>query len=152
MMGIVGENERLSSTVISANVNLASRVEGLTKQTGSGLLITRDTLNQIAGHESEFSYRFLGMVQAAGVNEIVGLFDMLDALSPKKKRCRLATKTVFESGVRKFHQKDYAAAVQRFKKVVNADPTDICAVHHLEDAHKHLKDPGLPSVFVFDKK
>jgi class 3 adenylate cyclase len=152
MMGIVGEEERLSSTVISANVNLASRVEGLTKQTGSGLLITRDTLNQLAGHESDFSYRFIGMVQAAGINEVVGLFDMLDALPPRDKKARLSTKEVFESGVRKYHMKDYATAVQRFEKVLTADPQDICASHYLEEAHKHLLDPSLPSVFVFGKK
>jgi len=152
MMGIVGENERLSSTVISANVNLASRVEGLSKQTGSGMLITRDTLNQLAGYEAEFAYRFIGMVQAAGVNEVLGLFDMLDALPARDKKIRLATKKIFESGVRKYHMKDYAAAVQRFEKVVAADPSDICAAHHLEEAHRHLKDPGQPSVFVFDKK
>jgi len=152
MMGIVGENERLSSTVISANVNLASRVEGLSKQTGSGLLITRNTMNQLSGNESEFAYRFIGMVQAAGVNEVVGLFDMLDALPLKEKKQRLATKTIFESGVRKYHMKDYAAAVQRFEKVVAADPKDICAAHHLEDAKRHLEDPSLSSIFIFDKK
>jgi class 3 adenylate cyclase len=54
MMGIVGENERLSSTVISNNVNLASRMESLSKQTGSGILITKDTLNQLSGNEGEF--------------------------------------------------------------------------------------------------
>jgi len=152
MMGIVGENERLSSTVISANVNLASRVESLTKQTASGVLITRDTLNQLAGHEEEFSYRFIGMVQAAGVNEVVALFDMLDALMPKDKKCRMATKIVFESGVRKYHMKDYAAAVKRFEKVLAADPQDKCASHYLEEAHKHLQNPELPSIFIFDKK
>ena len=152
MMGIVGENERLSSTVISANVNLASRVESLTKQTGSGLLITRDTLNQLSGREEEFSYRFIGMVQAAGVNVVVGLFEILDALTPKEKKFRLATKSAFESGVRKYHMKDYAAAIQRFEKVLAADPRDICASLHLEEAHKHLQNPTLPSVFVFDKK
>ncbi|MCL2269804.1 MAG: adenylate/guanylate cyclase domain-containing protein, partial [Treponema sp.] len=152
MMGIVGENERLSSTVISANVNLASRVESLSKQTGSGLLITRNTLNQLAGHESEFAYRFIGMVQAAGVNEVVGLFDMLDALPSMVSIMRLATKDVFESGVRKFHMKDYVSAVQRFEKVIATDPQDTCAAHYLEEAHEHLKNPSLPSVFIFDKK
>ncbi|MCL2763822.1 MAG: HAMP domain-containing protein [Treponema sp.] len=152
MMGIVGENERLSSTVISPNVNLASRVEGLSKQTGSGMLITRDTLNQLTGNESEFSYRFIGMVQAAGVNVVVGLFDMLDALPSREKQFRLKTKTVFESGVRKFHMKDYETAVERFERVVKADPNDICAAHHLEDAKRHLEDPTLPSVFVFGRK
>lgn len=45
MMDIVGDHEGLSSTVISKNVNLASRLEPLTKQTGSGILISRDTMN-----------------------------------------------------------------------------------------------------------
>ena len=152
MMGIVGENERLSSTVISTNVNLASRLEGLTKQTGSGLLVTRDTMNQLAGHESEFAYRFIGMVQAAGINDVIGLFDMLDALPPRDKHLRIATKVVFESGVRKYHMKDYAASIIRFEKVTAADPKDICAAHYLEEAHKHLQNPALPSVFTFDKK
>jgi len=152
MMGIVGENERLSSTVISDNVNLASRLEGLTKQTGSGLLITRDTLNQLAGFETEFEYRFIGMVRAAGVNEVVGLFDMLDALPPKEKQARLSTKAIFESGVRKYHMKDYAVAVKRFKRVITDDPQDICAKHYLSEAIKHYKNPELPSVFVFDRK
>ncbi|MCL2229625.1 MAG: adenylate/guanylate cyclase domain-containing protein, partial [Treponema sp.] len=152
MMGIVGENERLSSTVISANVNLASRLEGLSKQTGSGVLISKDTMNQLTGRESEFSYRFIGMVRAAGVNEVLGLFDIIDALPQKDRKLRLLTKKVFESGVRKFHTKDYAAAVHRFEKVIEADPGDICAIHHLEEAKKHLADPSLQSVFSFDKK
>jgi len=152
MMGIVGENERLSSTVISANVNLASRVEGLTKQTGSGLLITRDTLNQLTGLESEFEYRFIGMVRAAGVNEVVGLFDMLDALPPEEKQVRLSTKKIFESGVRKYHMKDYTAAVDRFQKVTADDPQDICAQHYLNEATEHLNNPELPSVFIFNRK
>jgi len=152
MMGIVGENERLSSTVISANVNLASRLEGLSKQTKSGVLITRDTLNQLSGSEAEFAYRFIGMVQAAGVNEVVGIFDILDALPDRDRKFRLSTKAIFESGVRKYHTKDYAAAVQRFQRVLAADPEDVCAAHHLLEAQKHLKDPGLSSVFVFDKK
>jgi len=152
MMGIVGENERLSSTVISANVNLASRIEGLTKQTGSGLLITRDTLNHLAGNESEFSYRFIGMVQAAGVNVVIGLFDILDALSPNDKNLRLSTKEVFESGVRMYHMKDYASAIVRFEEVLAADPEDKCASHHLREAHEHLNNPDLPSVFIFGRK
>jgi len=152
MMGIVGENERLSSTVISASVNLASRVEGLTKHTGSGLLITRDTLNQLAGHETEFAYRFIGMVQAAGVNEVVGLFDMLDALPEETRKSRLATKDVFESGVRKFHMKDYTGAVQRFEEVISGDPSDTLASYYLKEAHQHAQDPSLSSVFVFNRK
>jgi hypothetical protein len=152
MMGIVGENERLSSTVISPSVNLASRMESLTKQTQSGMLITRDTLNQIPNVEGEFQYRFIGMIQAAGVNEVVGAFDVLDALPPAIRKRRLATKKVFESGIRKYHMKEYQIACNRFELVIKADPSDICAANCLEEAQKRLKEPDLPSVFIFNKK
>jgi class 3 adenylate cyclase/HAMP domain-containing protein len=151
MMGIVGENERLSSTVISPNVNLASRVESLTKQTKSGMLITRNTLNEITNIE-DFNYRFIGMIRAAGVNEVVGLFDVLDALPAKTRKRRLATKQVFESGIRKYHTKEYKEALIRFEKVLTADPSDICAAKCLAETHRRLTDPNLPSVFEFEKK
>jgi class 3 adenylate cyclase/HAMP domain-containing protein len=151
MMGIVGEPERLSSTVISSNVNLASRVESLTKQTKSGMLITRDTLNQIS-NETEFQYRFIGMIQAAGINEVVGLFDVLDALPESTQKKRLATKKVFESGIRKYHTKEYKAALIRFEQVVAADPDDAYAATCLAETKKHLENPNLPSVFIYDKR
>ncbi|MDR1507423.1 MAG: HAMP domain-containing protein [Treponema sp.] len=152
MMGIVGEEKRLSSTVISPNVNLASRVESLTKQTHSGMLITRDTLNQISGSEEKFKYRFIGMVQAAGVNTVVGLFDILDALPAPVRARRIATKKVFESGIRRYHMKEYGSAIKRFEAVIKADPSDICAANCLAETRKRLENPNLPSIFVFDKK
>jgi class 3 adenylate cyclase len=152
MMGIVGENERLSSTVISKNVNMASRLESLTKQTGSAMLISRDTMNQLSGSEKEFNYRFIGMIRVAGVNEVLGVFDMLDALPEDICKKRMITKRIFESGVRKYHTKDYKAALKRFEKVVAADPGDICAANCLAETRKRLRDPELPSVFMFDKK
>jgi class 3 adenylate cyclase/HAMP domain-containing protein len=152
MMGIVGEEERLSSTVISKNVNLASRMESLTKQVKSGMLITRDTMDQIRNSERTFDYRFIGMIQASGVNEVIGVFDVLNALPERTQRIRLATRQVFESGIRKYHTKDYPSALQRFEKVVSADPGDACAAICLTETKKRLENPRLPSVFVFDKK
>jgi class 3 adenylate cyclase len=152
MMGIIGENERLSSTVISKNVNMASRLESLTKQTGSGMLITRETLNHIPENEVSFQSRVIGMIQPAGVNEVVGVFDVLDALPERERKKRLVTKRVFESGVKKFHIKQYKLALTRFKKVAEADKDDIWAAFCLEETLKHIDNPKLPSVFIIEKK
>ncbi|GMO25896.1 MAG: hypothetical protein Ta2F_01330 [Termitinemataceae bacterium] len=152
MMGIIGEEERLSSTVISKNVNFASRLESLTKQTGSGMLASRDTINQIPEADIDFEFRFIGMIQPAGVNEITGAVDILDTLTAEARKKRLLTKKIFESGIRKFHTKDYKAAYVRFKKVLSIDPDDICAGNCLAETIEHIKNPKLAGIFTFSKK
>ncbi|MDR0400591.1 MAG: HAMP domain-containing protein [Treponema sp.] len=152
MMGIIGEEERISSTVISQNVNMASRMESLTKQVKAGMLITRDTMNQIPSGRTEFNCRFIGMIKAAGLNTAVGVFDMLDALPSKIRARRIATRQVFESGIRLYHTKDYQNARRRFEKVVEADPDDVCAAYFLTETERRIKDPSQQSIFIFDRK
>jgi hypothetical protein len=132
---------------------MASRMETLTKQTGSGMLITSTTYNLVEeSQKKNFSVRFLGLVRVAGVNEVIGIYDILDALSESERKKRLATKLTFESGVRNFHTKKYDIAYQRFYKVAKYDKNDICAATYLEEARRHIEDPTLQSFFVFDKK
>jgi class 3 adenylate cyclase/HAMP domain-containing protein len=152
MMGIIGEQERISGTVISQNVNMASRMESLTKQVKAGMLVTKDTMNQISSGKEEFAYRFIGMIKAAGLNTAVGVFDMLDALPGKIRARRLATRQVFESGIRMYHTKDYQNARRRFEKVTAADPGDACAAYFLTETERRIKDSGLQSIFIFDQK
>ena len=47
MLGIIGEENRLQNTVISDSVNLASRVQDLTKVFGAKILLTSDTLIEL---------------------------------------------------------------------------------------------------------
>jgi hypothetical protein len=152
MLGIVGESERLSSTVISKNVNLASRMESLTKQTASGMLITRETMERLGAHNDEFAHRFIGMVQVSGVNEVTGVFDVLDALPEKVRNKRLETKALFESGVRRYHTKHYGEALECFTQVLAMDPSDVCAANCLVETQRRIDNPELSSLFVFDKK
>jgi class 3 adenylate cyclase len=152
MMGIIGEEERISGTVISQNVNMASRMESLTKQVKAGMLITKDTMNQIPSGREDFACRFIGMIKAAGLNTAIGVFDMLDALPGKIRARRIATRQVFESGIRMYHTKDYQNARRRFEKVAKADPDDACAAYFLTETERRIKDPGLQSIFIFDQK
>ncbi len=122
-IGIVGEQERMSGTVISNTVNLSSRMEALTKQYGAGMIISKDTLDRMENPDA-LSTRYLGMVQVAGVNEVAGLYEVLDCLEEETRAAREQTKTRFREAVRLFHIGEFQGALDEFAALEKMDPED----------------------------
>lgn len=139
MLGIIGEKERLSSTVISNTVNLASRLESLTKQYNTGMIISKDTMDRL-NDVNKYNLRFLGMVQVAGVNEVKALYEVLDCLEETERAARTATKDNFENGVKKFHLGNYKGALKCFNQVRQYNPNDKCI-----DKYVTLAENGIQS-------
>jgi len=152
MLGIVGEEERMSSTVISDSVNIASRIESLTKRYGTGILISKSTLNSLSNPE-KYNYRFLGNIQVKGKNEPVGIFEILDALDDKLKLKRIKTKEPFESAIKAYHKGNFDHAVAWFSEVLESDKDDPAAIMYLEMSRDAVSEnAGSGRMFIFDSK
>lgn len=65
MLGTIGENLRMDSTVISDTVNIASRLEGLTKKFQTDILVSGETYAAVV-ESLEFDFRFLGSETVKG--------------------------------------------------------------------------------------
>jgi predicted ATPase/class 3 adenylate cyclase/tRNA A-37 threonylcarbamoyl transferase component Bud32 len=72
MLGTIGDAERMDSTVISDAVNIASRLEGLTKEMGVGIIVSQDVLSRLEA-PSRFETRSLGTSAMKGRKEPVGI-------------------------------------------------------------------------------
>ncbi|EGK88093.1 GAF domain-containing protein [Microcoleus vaginatus PCC 9802] len=94
MLGTVGGPNRMDGTVISDAVNLASRVESLTKNYGVALLITQPTYARLK-NPSQYAIRTLDTVKVKGKSEAVTIYEVFDADPPEIKQAKLATLELF---------------------------------------------------------
>jgi len=73
MLGTIGEKDRMDGTVISDAVNLAARVESLTKEYGAPLLISEFTLQELADPKA-YDIRPVDVVVVKGKTRPVGIY------------------------------------------------------------------------------
>ena len=149
-IGIVGEEERLSGTVISDTVNLSSRLESLTKTYKTAMLISKDTLDHMKASDT-LDLRYLGMVQVAGVNEVRSLYEVLDCLSDEERQLRSASKSEFREALRLFHMGERGKAIQRLQALVDSGSDDHITKMYLQYMQE-LSPDDKGKVFVFVRK
>jgi class 3 adenylate cyclase len=78
MLGTIGENNRMDSTVISDTVNAASRIEGLNKKFSTDILVSGDTLHRLMKPDV-FEARFVGEETVKGKARAVRVFELVSA-------------------------------------------------------------------------
>ena len=128
MLGTIGESQRMDGTVIADAVNLASRIEGLTKNYGAAILLTEQTRDGLA-EPARYQLRRLGRVAVKGKAHGVDLFEACDADAPSKREAKLASREVFEAAVEAFAAGEFGEAVSGFTSVLSGDSEDGAAAY-----------------------
>jgi signal transduction histidine kinase/class 3 adenylate cyclase len=142
MLGTVGEQERMDGTVISSDVNLASRLESLTKQFRVPVIASGDVLDLLKdGHG--MAARRLGRVLLKGKHRAVDAYDVFEGELMERRARKLATRDLFEQGVAQFSAGELARAERSFRTVRARDPEDHAARFY-EDRCSHLLQFGTP--------
>lgn len=131
MLGTVGGYSRMDSTVISDTVNLASRIERLTKEYGVSLLISHDTFAQL-GDANHYTFRLIDRVKVQGKSAAISVYEIFDADPPKLRESKLVTKTAFEEALLLYHLHSFNEAAQLFEDCLRLNPEDTVAQIYLE--------------------
>ncbi|MFW7377345.1 MAG: 7TM diverse intracellular signaling domain-containing protein [Oligoflexus sp.] len=145
MLGTVGEPERFDVTVISDSVNVASRIEGVTKLLGVHALVSSQILESLPTKHG-FGFRYIGKFQLAGKRESLQLYEFLDLCAVSEKQKRLDQLENFNEAITLFSNSALAEAASLFEKLLERDPHDQVAAYYLEISRKYQRF-GLPDEF-----
>jgi two-component system sensor histidine kinase ChiS len=131
MLGTIGEELRMDGTVISDAVNVASRLEGVSKEYGLGIAASERVLADL--HDpTAFRMRFIGKVRVKGKSEPVSVFEIYDGDPEDLRSKKDLVRASFERAVEAFYERRFGDARSLFGQVLAVLPEDGASVRYLD--------------------
>ncbi|MEM0979226.1 MAG: AAA family ATPase [Cyanobacteria bacterium P01_H01_bin.58] len=135
MLGTVGGRNRMDGTVISDAVNLAARMEGLTKFYGAPLLISENTFLSLKNY-SGYYFRIIDRVKVKGKSKAVTVYEVFNHEEPAIRDAKMRTKIMFEEGILFYNNKEFDKAYRCFDECYAYNPDDCIARNYAQRSRR----------------
>lgn len=114
-LGTIGGPKRLKCSVFGDNVNLAARIEHLTRRYSAPLLVSEHTLGLIgAGHG--YDVRVVDRVRVVGRSSMTTLFEIYDADPEPLRLSKRRIDVDYHAGIALFYGRRFAEALAAFER------------------------------------
>ncbi len=148
--GNLGSSNRMNYSVIGDTVNLAARLEGLTRLYGVSNIVSEASKDDAPG----FAYRELDIVCVAGKSQSVRIFELLGEpaqLSDEKKE----EVALFAEALRQYREQNWNEAAEMFSQLqTKCDNAQLCQLFldRIEKFRETSPGPDWQGDYVFDSK
>ncbi|MAA77688.1 MAG: hypothetical protein CL916_00390 [Deltaproteobacteria bacterium] len=140
MLGTIGGRERLKCGVMGDPVNLAARIETLTKRYGAALLISEFTYTQLK-HPQSITCTPIDRVIVKGKTEPVTLYEVLDGLPQEEREYKISIREAFLKARSSFKKGHFEEALNGFTSLLGHPQSDVLIGLYIRRCSSYLQNP-----------
>ena len=140
IIGTVGTMERMEATLVGDAVNIASRLEDLTKAYGVGICASHDTIALLPSRK-DLDYRVMDMVRVEGRKDSIRIYEIFNADPAGLRKKKLATHDFIKKALLLRKKRNWGAAAEVFEKALAISPNDPVIELHLKRITEYRLNP-----------
>ncbi|CAM2732643.1 guanylate/adenylate cyclase [Legionella steigerwaltii] len=131
IVGTVGFEARMDCSVLSDAVNIASRLETLTRNFNIELMIGEETYEELKQKE-KYDLRFLGLTTVKGKSLPIKVYEVFNHNVPTDVQLKKSSALIFAEALDYYEAKQFDKASNLFEQITTSNPNDSPAKYFLQ--------------------
>lgn len=133
-LGVIGEKTRINTAIFSDSVDIAARLENLTKKFAAPILISEGIKQNL---KKTYHLRMLGKMQWHQEKPF-GIYEVLDIFSGQELEQKIFLGKLFGEALSAFEKSRFILAKEIFQQILTTDANEKAARYYLSILEKNL--------------